>query len=208
MTVTAHTRRYGIQQQLPRKWAVRNVNDVEAFCQRVVERACQRSRMPRLERADLAEAIGHLLGQVAILDQQFDAKQAAKPYLIFDLWLWRELTCDLIDFWRTFYGRQGQHRVTALPPPTGHNDDEWFIDQRDPLDEDDAGASRLERVVAELTVDPPDVGDVFSRWLLTEGDLAALRAVGGHGRDEAAGAAARPDPPNPFVTTIEELIAA
>jgi hypothetical protein len=209
VSAAARTRRYGVKTQLPRTWTVRTVLDVEAFCQEIIEATCRASAMPRLEPCDIAAAIGYLLGQVAILDGEFDDRVSAKPYLQFDLWLRSALRCDLIDFWRSpaGFGRHGQHRIAAIPDTDDH-DDEWFVDQRDPLDADDAGASRLERVIAEFTVDPPDAGDVALRWVLTEGDRQAVQTLRGLGGDTGPGAQERARATDEFVHAVTERLAA
>lgn len=99
-----------------------------------------------------------------------------------------EVYQDAIDELRSrrMFGRRGEYRLQPLPAPPDA-DDSWIIDQADPL-EDDLGAGRLARVVAELTIDPPDAGSVDLRWASTSRDRAALGTVRERRRSEAEAA--------------------
>jgi hypothetical protein len=193
VTATARTRRYGVETQLPAVWSVRTVSDCEAFCQEIVETTIRRQAMPRLEPCDAAEAIAFLLGQVVILDQQFDGEQQRKPYLRFDLWLRTALACDLIDFWRSpaGFGRHGQHRTAAAA--------EQGLDDRAAEHggwDDDAAAAGSDRLDPATVGDPADSFDA-RRWLDSEADrdqagphtLRGLRGAAGEAVSRRGGGA-------------------
>lgn len=187
---------------LPTVWAVRDVTDVESLCRGVIAR--QRAAAPQdFSPADFDETLGWLLGEVIVLEARFEQR----PGIIFRPWLFQRLCWAVIDHWRSFYGRNGQHRVPPLPPIEG-DDDSWDVEQRDPMDDDRSGASRLERVVAEFTVDPPDARDVALRWVLTDGDREALRTQRRLGLEPVGGVTPRVSDADQFLDDVIGELAA
>jgi hypothetical protein len=77
-----------------------------------------------------------------------------------------EVYNDAIDELRSkrMFGRHGEYRLQPLER-VDDDDTAWNVDPVDPLDHHDAAQGRLDRVVAELTVDPADAGSVDLRWV-------------------------------------------
>jgi len=124
------------------------------------------------------------------------AKFDSRSHIRFGSFASYELYQDAIDEMRhsRMFGRQGQYR---LQPLVAHDeDDSWFIDLVDPLENDETPAARLradrlDRTIPELVVDPPDPGDIDARWAFTDRDREALRTVVVGGRGSREGTAHR-----------------
>ena len=202
---------------LPAVWTLRDVIDVEALCRGVIReltgaRSPDRTTRPGdwLEPIDYETSLAFLLGEAHVQEQVFLRRALdKKPGIVFRPWLYQQLRSRLIDEWRSprMFGRDGKHRVQPVPA-TDERDDDWHVDQRDPLDDDVTGANRLERVIAELTVDPPDPGSVLVRWALTEGDRDVVRLERRHDRREAESVAQRAAETDLFLDDVMEALAA
>lgn len=147
------------------------LEDAEAFIAKTLNQIIRKEGIPDVSHADRED-----LTQVMLLSLwKASAKYDSRSHIRFGSYASFEVYNDAIDEIRSsrMYGRHGQHRVQ--PHTVRSDDDTWAIDPIDPLDEGDRGEGRLERVVAELTVDAPDAGDVALRWALAEDDRDALR---------------------------------
>lgn len=162
------------------------LDDAEAFIGKQLS-AIVRKEGLALEPVDRDE----LLQVMRISLWRASVKYDSRSHIRFGSWAAFEVYNDAIDELRSsrMFGRHGQHRLPAALP--SHADGDWNIDPVDPLDADDAWTGRLERVVAELTLDPPDVGSLDLGRALSEVDREALRAAGNGRRGTACGASAR-----------------
>lgn len=131
-------------------------------------------KVGRLEQADRDD----LLQVMRIALWKTSAKYDSRSHIRFGSYASFEVYNDAIDEIRSsrMFGRHGQHRLQPLV--VQGDDDSWFVDPVDPLDQRDSGAGRLERVVSEFTVDAPDAGDIALRWALAEDDRAVVGAAG------------------------------
>jgi hypothetical protein len=176
-------------QMLPRLWAVRDVADVEMLCRGALAELLRRTNVT-LEAVDYDATLAFMLGEVVVLEARFAEKIKAKPGLIFRPWLYQQVTGKAIDHWRSWFGRQGQKRLpdTSAVSPTEDDDGSWCIDQPDPHDDPaDRGLGRAAREIAE---DGPETRTDALRWVLDEGDRAALqplRRLGGGAHPGVAG---------------------
>jgi DNA-directed RNA polymerase specialized sigma24 family protein len=164
------------------------LDDAEAFVAKQLHQIMRKEGVP-LDDVDKQD----LLQVMRISLWRASAKYDSRSHIRFGSFAAFEVYNDAIDELRSarMFGRHGQYR---LQPLLAHNDDDtWIIDATDPLDDDAAGSRRLERVIAELTVDAPDAGDIDLRWALTDGDREALgaAAVDGDGTDASATRGAR-----------------
>lgn len=127
---------------LPRPWIVRGV-DIEPLCKGVLVEMARRSSM-KLEPADHDESLAFLLGEVVVLDRKYDAGRAG---IVFAPWLYQRLRWAIVDHWRSFYGRQGQHRL-----PDSSAEAHWEHDHGE------LRRDRLEQIVGEVAGDRGDHG--------------------------------------------------
>jgi len=105
-----------------------------------------------------------------VLEQRFEER----PGIQFRPWLYSMLRRRVIDYWRSWYGRNGQHRIPTDDPNALAG--EWVgIDPTDP--NDDSRDSRLERAAAQVAEDGPETRTDALRWFLDEGDRDALRSL-------------------------------
>lgn len=183
------------------------VDDVEVLCASIVVEG-SRSDAPYVpsERADLYEALGFLLGRTVEVLPRYDPDRGRRVYdpwtQGFRAWLHDELAMDLIDQWRSWFGRSG-HKRLAIPRGV-HFAEETDGAQRG-FAEDNDGRSQSERrfrgAADEAAGDRGDSGlDALRRRFLEGGDRALLREVEALGLGATAGArdgAARPDSPGP-----------
>jgi hypothetical protein len=159
------------------------VEDVETLCASIVADQDKRSA-GGLEMCDLYESVGYLLGQVVELLPTYDptrGRQVHDPYDGgFKGWLHLELTRDLIDHWRSWFGRAKQKRVFDPRPFLRQEEAEvgQRLDALDPVE--DAGEARergLDGTVVGVTHDGPDDRfDAFG-WALDRRDREAARKV-------------------------------
>jgi DNA-directed RNA polymerase specialized sigma24 family protein len=160
------------------------LGDTEVFLAKTLNKLAAKEGIPleQVERDDLLQVMRIALWGAA-------RKYDSRSHITFGSFAAFEVYNDAIDEMRSsrMFGRQGQYRVQPALAGAA-DDDNWNIDPADPLDDDATGSRRLDRVVAELTVDPPDVGDVVVRWALTEADRGAVRvaAVSGLRADHRA----------------------
>lgn len=176
----------GARCHCPRFVANAELGDAEVFLAKQLNHAVRKEGLD-LERVDRDD----LLQVMRISLWRASTKYDSRSHIRFGSYASFEVYNDAIDELRSsrMFGRHGQHRLPTLQSDA--NGDAWDIDPVDPLDADDAGARRLERVVAEFTVDPPDAGDVALRWALAEDDREALRAAGNGSGGPDRGASAR-----------------
>jgi hypothetical protein len=165
-------------------WALRDVSDVEALCRGVLGESLRRASV-ELEPADFDESLAFLLGQTVELERKFDGR----PGIKFRPWLYNELRRDLIDYWRSWYGRSGQKRVPEDDPNAPVGGDHTGIDPPDP--HDDPGDSRLERSARSVTDNCiEDRADALLRFLDQRGG-GVLRPFAGLHQGAAEGVAQR-----------------
>lgn len=161
-------------QMLSRTWTLRDVEDVEMLCRGALAEMLRRCNLD-LEPVDYDDTLAFLLGEVVTLERRFDAKVAEKPGLIFRPWLFQQVKSRAVDYWRSWFGRQGQKR-----PPTGEGNSDgegegWYVDTPDP--HDDPADRGLGRAAREITEDGPEARTDALRWVLDEGDRAALQPL-------------------------------
>lgn len=157
------------------------LDDAEAFLGK------QYNHLRRKECLDLDDADKQDLLQVMRISLwRASCKYDSRSHIRFGSFAAFEVYNDAIDELRSarMFGRHGQYRLQPALARDIDNDS-WNVDPVDPLDVADGGAGRLERVVAELTVDAPDVGDVVVGWALTDDDRRALRSAAPDGDREA-----------------------
>jgi hypothetical protein len=150
-----------------------DIGDPDEFVAKQLNHVVAKQRLPLepVDRVDLVQVMGVSLWRAA-------RKYDSRSHIRFGSFAAFELYQDALDEIRSsrMFGRQGQHRLPP-PLPSGTDGDEWHIDPIDPHDEQDRGENRLARIVAELTVDPPDAGTVDLRWVKSQGDCETLRAA-------------------------------
>lgn len=159
------------------------VADVEQLCASIVIEQ-DRKGNDRLELVDLYESLGFLIGQTFLLLATYDptrGRQVHDPYTEgFKAWLHLELTRDLIDRWRSVYGRTGHKRVFDARPYQRLEEDRLGtqLDHLDPVE--DAGEARergLDGAVAGVTHDSPDDRFDGFGWALERRDREEARKV-------------------------------
>lgn len=157
------------------------LDDAEAFVGKQLNHIIRKEGIS-LDDADKQD----LLQVMRISLWRASCKYDSRSHIRFGSYAAFEVYNDAIDELRSarMFGRHGQYR---LQPALARNDDNdsWNVDPVDPIDVADGGAGRLERVVAELTVDAPDVGDVVVGWALTDDDRRALRSAARDGDSTA-----------------------
>jgi hypothetical protein len=174
------------------------VADVEKLCRSVLIESLRKQHMS-LPDQDFRESLCFLLGEVVVLRERYVPAPGRElgPYL------YSFLRLRLIDYWRSWYGRDGRHRLAAFDT-NGHADsdpDSWRVDGLDPQEElDRAGLARSREAYADGPEDR--VSDV--RWAIATGDRRLLREAGGVGLRARIRAEARDDEPARAV--IERLL--
>lgn len=176
------------------------VTDVEVLCSSIVVDQTRRQQSAPLSLHDLHESLGFLLGQVPVLLATYDparGRQIHDPYAGgFKGWLHLELTRDLIDYWRSFWGRHGQKRVMDPLPIHDEEGHErpviWDpIDPIDPIEYgSDARTDRLVAAVEGITTDDPDHWFAGRGWAHLRRDRKAAWEEQAVGFREAARAEA------------------
>lgn len=161
------------------------LDDAEAFVGKQLNHIIRKEGIS-LDDADKQD----LLQVMRISLWRASCKYDSRSHIRFGSYAAFEVYNDAIDELRSarMFGRHGQYRLQPQLARDTDNDS-WNVDPVDPIDLADGGAGRLERVVAELTVDAPDVGDVVVGWALTDGDRASVEAV----VDRRVGDVARPE---------------
>jgi len=161
------------------------LDDVETLCASIVVDV-SRSDAPYVptETSDLYEGLGFLLGRVCEVLPRYDptrGRAVHDPWTAgFKAWLHDELTLDLIDQWRSWFGRNGQKRMPARSAFVDRDgiSEEATSEGRD--DVHDGRSARERRSRGALTEDQSDSGNAGSdalRGLLESGDRAVLREV-------------------------------
>lgn len=166
------------------------VPDVERLCSSiVVDQSRSDAAYVARERSELYDSLGFLLGQAWLVFPDYDptrGRAVHDPYAGgFKGWFHLELTRDLIDHWRSWYGRYGQKRVAST-------DLEVSVAGRD--DEHDGRSFRERRSRGALATpagDRRDAGADDLGRLLESGDRAVLREVEALGLGSPAGAGGR-----------------
>jgi hypothetical protein len=147
--------------------ALRDVPDVEGLCRGVLDEVCRREKVV-LEDADFDEALAFLLGEIVIVERRFDPTRGVpfRPYA------YGTLRFRLIDFFRSFYGRSGQHRVLA-------EGEGALVEDGDDGDRRAAPGrgDRLDGAHARGAGDGADDGSLAYRRLLESRDRTLLREV-------------------------------
>ena len=159
-------------QMLPRIWSVRDVVDVEMLCRGALAEQLRRTNVDPSP-ADYDEALAYLLGEVVVLEQRFEER----PGIQFRPWLYSMLRRRVIDYWRSWYGRNGQHRIPDDDPNTLVGDWGGFVNIDPPDPNDDPRDSRLERAAYGVAEDGPEASTNDFRRFLDEGDRTALRPL-------------------------------
>jgi hypothetical protein len=185
-------------------WTIRDehgvvlVEDVEALCRGVLRKRAganyerRADRTPaavRLEPIDWRDSLAFLLGEVVILERQYDPTRAG---IVFRAWLFQQLQWRLIDEWRRRFGRHGQHRVADTGAALNAGRDAG----RDAgIEDDDADENLRGHPFREPAGgDPADRSDV-ERWLDPDGDREEAGPVGGLRRLAGPGVEGRADRP-------------
>lgn len=177
------------------------VGDTETLCASiVVDQSRRDADYAAKELADLYDSLGWLLGRVVEVLPVYDptrGRQVHDPFAGgFKGWLHLELTCDLIDYWRAWFGRHGQKRVFA-----GDSKEDAVDGPAAAVDDGYDGRSyRERRSRGALDEAAGDRGDAWldalrgrllegrDRALLREVEALGLGTVGGaRGRTAAAG---------------------
>lgn len=168
------------------------VDDVELLCASIVVDQ-SRSDAPYVpgELADLYEALGFLLGRVVELLPRYDPARGRVVYdpwtQGFKAWLHSELGLDLIDQWRSWYGRNGQKRL----PSAARVNTEEADGREDPYDGRSGRERRSRGALPAVEGDRRDARGDALRGLLEGGDREVLREVEALGLGEAGGARGR-----------------
>ena len=137
------------------------VADVEALCVAVVEEYVERNAAPS-QYVDRDLLLGFALGEAVVLHSKYDpAKRHGSGS--FSGYLYDRLRFRLVDFVRSWYGRQGQHRLSSFEH------------------DGDAGDARLGEPVAE------SAEDAALDRLATCGGLLTLGDRSEDGQDRGAG---------------------
>jgi hypothetical protein len=169
-------------------------DDVELLCASIVveQSRLDESYVPT-ETSDLYEALGFLLGRVVEVLPRYDPTKGRRihdPWTAgFRAWLHNELAFDLIDHWRSWFGRFGQKRM-----PMYLDDVDMMRRESNFGEEYDGRGGRERRSRGALTKGASDSGDVGGdalRGLLEGGDREVLREVEALGLGAAAGARGR-----------------
>ena len=169
---------------LPTPWILSDGSSAEAICRGVLVAAIRGGSAPRdFQDADFAESLGFLLGETFVLIRQFDSGRGNARRL--GAYLYDRLRYRLIDYWRSWYGRNGQKRVADLSfhaqavADAGGDGIFALEDGGDPCGDPLGGAA------AGDSPDSPDAGG----WLDAEADrrdAGAARDAGGSARSRAA----------------------
>ena len=160
-------------QMLPSLWAVRDVADVEMLCRGALAEQLRRTNVDPSP-TDYDEALAYLLGEVVVLEQRFEER----PGIQFRPWLYSMLRRRVIDYWRSWYGRNGQHRIIdQRPAEQGRADRLEAIGSSDGIvDTDGPRPDRLDGAVARGEGGSPEDWPDAVRGLLGERDSAVARA--------------------------------
>jgi len=151
------------------------VADVEMLCRGALAEQLRRTNVDPSP-ADYDEALAYLLGEVVVLEQRFEER----PGIQFRPWLYSMLRRRVIDYWRSWYGRNGQHRIPDDPDVLVGDWDRTgggFVNIDPPDPNDDPRDTRLERAVAQVAEDGPEASTDALRWFLDDGDREALRTL-------------------------------
>src|SRR6266511_2760899 len=148
------------------------VTNVEELCIGVIELQSRKLKEP-LQNDDYLLSLEHLFERVVVVLPRY-APPPDRPGLQFRPWLFNELRWDLVDFWRSWFGRHGEKRI---------------VDQRDngladEFDDDDGGAAASNQLVGALPSREGDLATSRSPELLRallHPDRATLRAERGLG---------------------------
>lgn len=185
------------------------VDDVEQLCASIVvdQSRSDAPYVPR-ETSDLYEALGFLLGRVVEVLPRYDPTRGRRVYdpwtQGFRAWLHDELVCDLIDQWRSWYGRNGHKRL----PTTGRVNAEEADGREDPYDGRSGRERRSRGALTEASGDRGDAGSDALRGLLEGGDrqvLQQVEALGLGAAGRARGGPARADRDDDLVTAAREV---
>lgn len=178
------------------------VEDVETLCASIVV-AQSRSDAPYAPRemSDLYEALAFLLGRTFEVLPRYDHTRGRRihdPWTGgFKAWLHDELTCDLIDQWRSWFGRHGQKRVSFIDQTGAENARPTARKGLgDEYDGRSTGERRSRGSLSEVESDRGDDGQDALGGLLESRDRQVLQQIEAMGLStprRAGAGVARPD---------------